>query len=140
MFIKLIGSLFTGGIAKFFTTYQAVKIAQIEQNTKISSVVKELELERLQTERAASIDAKQIRFATKDFWEVRFAIALVAIPTSFHYACVVIDSIYDMPWQIAALPTPLDDWQGTIILSYFGLASIRHGVNAVTMRLLDKRK
>lgn len=139
MLIKILTSLFTGGIGKVADTYRDIKIAKVKESTQINNVVKELELKRLENEKAAHEAAKEIRIAMKDHWEIRLAVGLVAIPTSFHYACIVIDKTYNMGWQIQQLPEPLNEWQGTIILSYFGLVSVRHGINAVAASLLKRK-
>lgn len=139
MLMKLLTTLLTGGIGKVADTYRDIKIAKVKESTQINNVVKELELKRLENEQAAHEAAKEVRIATKDYWEIRFAVGLVAIPTSFHYACIVIDSIYNMGWNIQKLPTPLDDLQGTIILSYFGLVSVRHGINVVAASMLKRK-
>lgn len=53
---------------------------------------------------------------------------LFAVPLAFWFASVVIYSVfwcagcaYPQAWSIAALPAPLDQWAGGIIVSIFGL-------------------
>jgi len=56
---------------------------------------------------------------------------MFAVPLAFWFTAVVIYSIfwcklclYPQPWSIAALPPPLDDWAGMMILSIFGVVGI----------------
>ena len=137
---SLLFSFLTGGIGKFADTYRDLETARIKESTEINQVVKEIELKRLETTEAAIEAAKEVRIAMKDHWEIRLAVALVAIPTSFHYACIVIDTVYKLGWDIPNLPPPLGEWQGAIILSYFGFVSARHGINAVAQVLLRRKR
>lgn len=56
---------------------------------------------------------------------------LFAVPLALWFGAVVIYSIlwcagcaYPQNWSIAALPTPLDDWAGAIIVSIFGVVGL----------------
>jgi len=53
---------------------------------------------------------------------------LFAVPLAFWFAAVVVYSVfwcagcaYPQGWTIAALPSPLDQWAGLIIVSIFGV-------------------
>lgn len=135
MIWALIKDILTGGIGKLAQSYRDIKIAEIKEKGNVTNTVKELELKRLEAEETARQTSKEIRLATKDYWEVRFAIGLVAIPSSLHYAFTAFESIYGFGWNIQPLPEPLNEWQGIIILSYFGYGTIRHGTNVIAMLL-----
>ena len=56
---------------------------------------------------------------------------LFAIPLAFWFGSVVIYSVfwcqgcaYPQTWSIAALPPPLDQWSGMIIISIFGVVGV----------------
>lgn len=56
---------------------------------------------------------------------------LFAVPLAFWFAAVVVYSVlwcegcaYPQSWTIAALPAPLDDWAGGIIISIFGVVGL----------------
>lgn len=56
---------------------------------------------------------------------------LFALPLAFWFAAVVIYSVfwcagcaYPQAWTIAALPPPLDQWAGGIIVSIFGVVGL----------------
>lgn len=56
---------------------------------------------------------------------------LFAIPLAFWYGSVILysvfwcaDCMYPQDWTIAALPPPLNEWAGAIILSIFGVVGL----------------
>lgn len=61
------------------------------------------------------------------FW----TLLLFAIPTAFHFAAVVVYSVfwcadcaYPKDWTIAALPAPMSQWQGWVVLACIGGLSL----------------
>lgn len=56
---------------------------------------------------------------------------LFALPLAFWYGAVIIYSVFwcagcahPQEWTIAALPPPLDQWSGAIIISIFGVVGV----------------
>lgn len=56
---------------------------------------------------------------------------LFAVPLAFWFAAVVIYSVfwcrgcaYPVTWSIAALPSPLNDWAGLMIIAIFGVIGV----------------
>lgn len=54
-----------------------------------------------------------------------------ALPLAFWWAAVLVYSvlwcrgcIWPQPWTIAALPPPLDEWAGLIVISIFGVLGV----------------
>lgn len=41
------------------------------------------------------------------------------VPLGFWWAAVILDSVFGFTWNVAALPTPLDEWSGWMISSVF---------------------
>ena len=69
--------------------------------------------------------AQANRLATSDNAGVRSAIGIVALALCGHVAAVVIASTFPaLGWTVHALPAPMNQWQGTIILSLFGLSAV----------------
>ena len=61
------------------------------------------------------------------FW----LMAAFAVPLALWFAAVVVYSVfwcsgcaYPQPWSVAALPAPLDEWAGIIIVSIFGVVGL----------------
>ncbi len=82
-----------------------------------------LESERIEAAWAkARLDATlQVRLATAGFWEMRLITFLIAIPFVFHLWTVWLDTQFRFGWQIPAFPPPFNEWQGAILLSFFGV-------------------
>jgi hypothetical protein len=65
------------------------------------------------------------RLATPDNPGLRLAIGIVALALALHLAAVVTVSTFPgLGLTVHALPPPMNDWQGTILLSLFGLSAI----------------
>lgn len=65
--------------------------------------------------------------AAGGFW----LMLIFALPLAFWWAAVLVYSVlwcqgcaYPQSWTIAALPAPLDEWAGLIIVSIFGVIGI----------------
>lgn len=57
---------------------------------------------------------------------------LFAVPLAMWFSAVLIYSVfwcqgcaYPQPWSIAALPPPLNDWAGGIVLAIFGVIGVQ---------------
>jgi hypothetical protein len=94
---------------------------KLEAQSKHDVLLADLDIANMEAELEARRQAKAIRLETAGFWEMRLAVGIVAVATACHYAAVILDSIYQFSWDVAALPAPMDQWEGTIILSFFGL-------------------
>lgn len=79
-------------------------------------------------ERAAAdvqIEALRGRLASRDNRGLQWAVAIVALSMSLHISAVVfVSMIPALGWVIHALPHPMNEWQGSIVLSMFGLAAV----------------
>lgn len=72
-------------------------------------------------------EAQVSQFNSKAWKVFAFLMVLFAIPIWFWYAAVLVYSVfwcancaYPQTWTIAALPPPLDEWAGAIIMTLFG--------------------
>lgn len=65
--------------------------------------------------------AKEIRLATASFWEMRLITFLIAAIFTLHLVLVGLDTCFALGWKIAKFPAPFDEWQGVILLSFFGV-------------------
>jgi hypothetical protein len=94
-----------------------------------------LESERIEAGWAkAKLDAiLQVRLATSGFWEMRLITFLIAVPFVFHLWTVWLDTQFQFGWQINAFPSPFNEWQGAILLSFFGIyAAGKVGIGLVS--------
>ncbi|MGB3867491.1 MAG: hypothetical protein WBA29_17910 [Xanthobacteraceae bacterium] len=83
----------------------------------------ETERERIKADLARSYLSAQVSvLAGRGWWFPLFFL----VPTALHYGAVCIYSVlwcagcrYPQAWTIAALPSPLDQWEGAIVGSLF---------------------
>ena len=80
---------------------------------------------------AARQAAKEIRLATAGFWEMRLLTFLIAAPFVVHLWLVGIDTMWPQPWDVEKWPPPFDEWEGAILLSFFGVSVVGTGIKAV---------
>lgn len=76
----------------------------------------------------AKLDAiLQVRLATAGFWEMRLITFLIAVPFVVHLWLVAYDTLTSgtrfeiIGWNVAAFPAPFNEWEGAILLSFFGI-------------------
>lgn len=83
---------------------------------------------KTEAERAAAdvqIEALRGRLASRDNRGLQWAVAIVALSMSLHIAAVAFVSMVPaLGWVVHALPHPMNEWQGSIVLSMFGLAAV----------------
>lgn len=79
--------------------------------------------EQLQAQWAkAQLDAMSSnRNQTSGFWEMRVLTFLIALPFVIHVNAVGLDTIFKLKIGIPAYPAPFDQYEGSILLSFFGL-------------------
>jgi hypothetical protein len=71
------------------------------------------------------IKALETKLASRDNPALQWACGIVAVAMAVHIALVVMVSCLPwLGWTIHALPAPMNEWQGSIILSMFGVAAV----------------
>ncbi len=103
---------------------------------------RQAQLARAQIE--AEIDARRaaraIRLATAGFWEMRLLTFLIALPFVIHVNLVGADTNFGLGWNIAAFPKPFDEWEGAILLSFFGIYTVGRGITAIAGAVARRRR
>ena len=128
--------LITGDLlGKLAEAYQARLRAQNETEKLVADVAIK-DIERQMADRAA---AKEIRLATAGFWEMRLITVLIAAPFVLHLNLVALDTSFKLGWKIPAFPAPFDQWQGAILLSFFGIHVIGQGITALAGAIRGRR-
>jgi hypothetical protein len=113
--IRLLSSIFGGGLGEQVRRAYEAKLNAANDADRLAaeSTIRALEI------------AQANRLATSDNAGVRWAIGIVALALCGHVAAVVIASaIPGLGWTVHALPAPMNQWQGNIILSLFGLSAV----------------
>lgn len=113
--ITLILNALTGGLLRAWQ-------AKISADSDEKRLIADAAIADIKAQSEARQQAAQIRRETAGYWEMRVATALIAWPTAAHYALVAYDTMRtDIYLGIPRLPSPMDEWQQAIILSFFGV-------------------
>lgn len=96
----------------------------------ISDVTRQIEAAR---------NAKEIRLASAGFWEMRLITAVIGGCFSFHLLLVTLDTCFKLGWAVPKFPAPFDEWQGAILLSFFGVQAVGGGLNAIAAAIRGRR-
>lgn len=81
----------------------------------------ELAVEEIRAEMQARAEARKVLIAEQGHLlsAGRIGRLLFVLPLGVWWAAVIADSIFRFSWNVAALPAPLDEWAGGIVLSLF---------------------
>lgn len=119
MIVSLITKLLGGTLLdKLIGAYVQIRKADAEGDAiAAETLVKSLEVE-VESQRIA----REIRLSTSGFWEMRLITFLIAAPLALHQLIVVYDTLdTSIALAIPKLPPPFDEYQGAILMSFFGL-------------------
>jgi hypothetical protein len=111
----------TGPISKFFD-YRTQR-AIVEGKVQERSILADIELNRIK---------KEMHVINQGWWATRWIVPGFAYPLIVWWGAVILDSLYQFPnWNVAALPPPLDEWAGAIIMSFFAVRGVEVVGNAI---------
>lgn len=99
----------------------------------------EVSLKQIDAELAARRSAREIRLATSGYWEMRVLTFLIALPFVVHLNMVALDTSFSLGWGIPAFPKPFDEWEGKILLSFFGVYAVCKGLATLSGVLSTRR-
>lgn len=127
-FFKVLSWL-SGGVLNRVLTYLERKDNTATERDKVKATV-------LRTAIVAEMDARQnareIRLATAGFWEMRLLTVLIALPFVVHLNLVALDTCFGFGWGVSKFPAPFDEWEGAILLSFFGVYAGLGAVQSVS--------
>ena len=126
----------TGDLVGQLTKAYEAKLKAANETEKLIADVAIKDIERQMADRAA---AKEIRLATAGFWEMRLITVLIAAPFVLHLNLVALDTCFKLGWRIPAYPAPFDQWQGAILLSFFGVHVVGQGITALAGAIRGRR-
>ena len=92
-----------------------VEKAKLGATVAVEQLKAEVETRKLQ---------KELIVQENGWLVTRWIIPFIVYPLAIHLNAVILDSIFHLDWKIAKLPSPMDEWQGAIILSYFLVAPV----------------
>lgn len=122
-------SLIGGPIAKILISGWKAKLDAANASERIAA---DIALANIEAGIQARKNATEIRLATAGFWEMRLLTAAIATPFVAHLWAVSLDTVFELGWGIPAFPAPFDSWEGSILLSFFGVAGAVSAVRAIS--------
>jgi hypothetical protein len=134
---KWFATWLTGDVAGALTK---AYVASKEATTESERIAAGVEIKRLEDLRDARARANEVRLATANFIEMRVMTFLIAFPFVAHLWGVWLDTQFGFAWSVAAFPPPFNEWQGAILLSFFGLSAGVGAVRAVAGALAMRRR
>ena len=112
--------------------------AKLEAQNNANAMGKDIALKQIDAEIEARRGAREIRLATAGFWEMRLISFLIAGCFTLHLVLVTIDTCFRLGWGIPAFPQPFDEWQGVILLSFFGVQIAGQGIMAIAAAIIRR--
>ena len=125
-----------GGIDALVGAYARKKDSEIASERIEADLIKA----RIDAEIEGARNATEIRKATAGFWEMRALTFAIAMPFALHAGAVGFDTVFRFGWGIAAYPPPFDEWEGAILLSFFGVYWLTRGATAIAAGLAARRR
>lgn len=119
LLIKVVGWFvggLTGDVADRFLTFLDSRATRKLGRDKLSA---EVTAETLRAEVASRQAARDIVLAEQGWWVTAMIRPAFAWPIVIWSGAVVADSLFHFDWNVAALPSPLDEWAGWIVAGYF---------------------
>jgi hypothetical protein len=135
--VRIVLGAFGGALGERLAEAYRAKLAAANDGERLAA---EQRIAALEAEQAAALRAKEIRLATAGFWEMRLLTFLIALPFVIHANLVGLDTSFRLGIGIPAFPQPFDEWEGTILLSFFGFYTAGKGVAAIAGAIAARRR
>lgn len=116
--IAWIVKLLTGSVFDRLTGLYEKKLQADGAAQKLAA---ELAVKQIEADLEVRQNAKEIRLATAGFWEMRTITFLIALPFVIHLWAVGLDTVFRFGWGVPKFPSPFDQYEGVILLSFFGV-------------------
>ncbi len=106
---------------------------RLEAETQRRQISAELAATSLRGEIEAREHARAVLIAETGYFfsAARLGRLLFVAPLGVWWCAVIFDSLFGFSWNVAALPAPLDEWAGSIIVSLFLVEGAQSAVRAV---------
>lgn len=117
--IAWIVKLLTGSVVDRLTGLYEKKLQADGAAQKLAA---EFAVKQIEGDLQVRQNAKEIRLATAGFWEMRTITFLIALPFVIHLWAVGLDTVFRFGWGVPKFPSPFDQYEGAVLLSFFGVA------------------
>jgi hypothetical protein len=124
LLVSLIGGPLVSSLLKGYR-------AKLEAANTSERLAADLAIKDIEAGIAARAHASEIRMATAGFWEMRLLTFAIAFPFVSHLWAVWLDTQFRLGWGIPRFPEPMNEWQGAILLSFFGIYTLGKAMHTV---------
>jgi hypothetical protein len=128
MIPQLLTSLIGGPIVSSLLKGYRARLAAGNTSERVAA---ELAISEIEAGMEARKRAHELRLATSGFWEMRLLTFAIAFPFVAHLWAVWLDTQFRLGWKIPKFPEPMDEWQGAILLSFFGIYTLGKTVQSI---------
>lgn len=137
MIPQLLISLLGGPVLKgLIESYRA----KLDAANSADRIAADLAMAEIEAGIEARKRAHELRLATSGFWEMRLLTFAIAFPFVAHLWAVWLDTQFRLGWRIPKFPAPMDEWQGAIMLSFFGIYTLGKTVQSVGAAMAMRRR
>ena len=136
MIAQLLVSLIGGPIVSSLLKGYRAKLDAANASDRIAA---DLAIREIEAGIEARKRAHELRLATAGFWEMRLLTFAIALPFVAHLWAVWLDTQFRLGWKIPKFPEPMDEWQGAILLSFFGIYTLGKAVQSVGTAVAMRR-
>ena len=111
----ILGWLSGGVLDRLLAHFEKKQDTALERDKLVATVsVEEIKAE-IETRKLQA----QLIQVEQGWWVTALMRPFLFYPLAAHYVAVVGDSMFHFSWDVDRLPAPMDEWQGTILLSLF---------------------
>jgi hypothetical protein len=135
----VLGWMTGGGIAAIGEQLRQARLDSLNEQNSEQRIIADLRVKELEFQQEAARNALELRRETAGFWEMRLITFVIAGCFAFHLLLVTIDTCFRLGWGIPAYPPPFDQWQGAILLSFFGVQVVGQGITAIAGAIRGRR-
>lgn len=128
----LISWLMGGGIGAILSRLTAARAAELAAQTDADRLAAQVQVAAIEAELAAHRETIALHRQTAGQWEMRLLVLATGLPPALHFGAVCLVSLFPgLGWTVLRLPAPMDEWQGRILLSLFGLSAASAATSAI---------
>jgi hypothetical protein len=128
---KLASWILTSSSSDFLKSIMAGLTTTGDANAQIA-------VEQIRAEIAQRQIARDIRLATSGFPEMRLITFVIASCFTTHLVAVSLDTTFKLGMSIPAYPAPFDQWEGVILLSFFGVQASVVAIRSIAAAVLSR--
>lgn len=93
--------------------------SEASSDTERQRIDANVAIEHIHAELARRQAERDVLIAEQGRWATSLMRPAFAYPLAIYYGAVILDSIGQFRWNVAALPSPIGDWSGWIISAIF---------------------